>query len=298
VGRRRRLAGTVALAAGLAAVPATRAFQADAAPSPSPLPIELQDPLPVEPSVKDPVFAILIGVLDSEGYGQLTRERLEEEIRRLRAKSRLPYQKVASVSRRALEPGRTAEVTLRFLGPFKASVPYSILGYHPGHVEAAPACRFREWYLGEVTLGARGARFDEVRLFALEEGRLFVDVDGWLDFLAGRALDDTSVKGLAVLRQGERRFGLAFGVNKQGQLRSGVLDFRSDKVLFPAPPELKGVAGELRRRAEELRGAPPGATEADRPSRRLSRAGPAQESWMRATSSSLSTSLSRRSVAG
>jgi hypothetical protein len=250
-GRGRRLAGTVALAAGLAGLPAALAFQAG--PGPSALPIERQDPLPVERSVKDPVFAILIGLLDSEGYGQLTRERLEEEIRRLRAKTRLPYQKVAWVSRRALEPGRTAEVTLQFRGPFKASVPYSILGYHPGHVEAAPACRFREWYLGEVTLGARAARFDGVRLFALEEGRLFVDIDGWLDFLAGRALDDTCVTGLALLRQGERRFGLAFGVNKEGHLRSGVLDFRSDKVLFPAPPELKGVAGELRRRWQQLR---------------------------------------------
>jgi len=246
------LAGAAALAAGLAWVPATRASQGG--PAPSPLPIELQDPLPVDRSVKDPVFAILIGMLESEGYGQLTRERLGEEIRRLGTRTRLPYQRVAWVSRRALEPGRTAEVTLQFLGPFKASVPYSILGYHPGHVEAAAACRFREWYLGEVTLGARGARFDSVRLFSLEEGDLLVDIDGWLDFIAGRALDDTRVTGLAVLRQGERRFGLAFGVNKQGHFRSGVLDLRADKVLFPAPPELKGVGGDLRRRSEALGG--------------------------------------------
>lgn len=250
-GRRRKLAVAVSLAAGLAGVRATQAFQAGSPMPPSPS-TELPDPLPIERSVKDPVFAILIGLLDSEGYGQITRERLDEEIRRLGGKTRLPYQKVAWVARRALEPGRTAEVTLRFQGPFKASVPYSILGYHPGHVEAAPACRFREWSLGEVTLGARGARFDAVHLFSLEEGSLLVDIDGWLDFLAGRALDDTIVTGLAVLRQGERRFGLAFGANRRGELRSGVLDFRSDKVLFPAPPELKGVAADLRRRSEAL----------------------------------------------
>jgi hypothetical protein len=101
-----------------------------------------------------------------------------------------------------------------------------------------------------------GRRFTEVRLFAMEEGDVLADVDGWLDVLAGDALDDTRVSGMGLLRYGSRRYGVAFGVNKEGKGRAGVLDFGLDKVLMPPPPELRGVASDLVRRSKALRAGP------------------------------------------
>jgi hypothetical protein len=83
---------------------------------------------------------------------------------------------------------------------------------------------------------------------------VLVDVDGWLDVLAGDALDDARLSGLAILRYGDRRYGVAFGYNKKNEPRAGVLDFVSDQILMPPPSELKGVARDLVRRTHTLRG--------------------------------------------
>ena len=225
------------------------------APEPAPPLRELADPLPVAASVRDPIYAILLGLLDTESYGLLSRDHIEREMRRGGSKTRLPYQKVTRVSRQPVEPGRVSEITLEFVGQVKVPVPYSILGYHPGDVRTSPRCRLREWKLGALTLGAHGERFDDVRLLALEEGELQVDIDRLVDLLAGSALDDTRLSGLAVLRHGGRRLGLAFGYNDEGRPRYGVFDFAADKILIPIPASLKGVPGDLRRRAEAGRGA-------------------------------------------
>jgi hypothetical protein len=52
-----------------------------------------------------------------------------------------------------------------------------------------------------------------------------VDIDAFVDFLAGSALDDTRVTGLAVLRHEGRRLGVAFGYNRDQSPRYGVFDF-------------------------------------------------------------------------
>ncbi len=217
---------------------------------------ELPDPLPFASSVKDPIFAILLGLLDTDSYGLLSRAHIERELSRRRASTRLPYQKVAQVWRsRALGPGPGSEIALEFVGPVKVPVPYSILGYRPGKVIASPTCLLLERRLGDVALGLRGERFEDVRLLTLEEGELQVDIDGLVDLLAGPALDDTRVTGLAVLRHQGRRLGVAFGYNEDALPRYGVFDFAADKILIPLPAALKGVPGDLRRRSEASRGA-------------------------------------------
>jgi hypothetical protein len=220
---------------------------------------ELPDPLPFAPSVKDPVFAILLGLLDTESHGLLSREHLEREIARRKTTTRLPYHKVAQVWRRSRGDAPGSDIALEFRGPVKVPVPYSILGYRPGDVLATATCRLRERMLGDVALGPRGERFEDVRLLTVEEGQLQVDIDALVDLLAGGALDDTRVTGLAVLRHQGRRLGVAFGYNDDARGRYGVFDFGADKVLIPLPAALKGVPGDLRRRSEakdDLRAGP------------------------------------------
>ena len=99
-----------------------------------------------------------------------------------------------------------------------------------------------------------------MRLLTLEEGALEVDIDALVDLLAGGALDDTRVTGLAVLRQNGRRLGVAFGYNEDERARYGVFDFGADKILIPLPAALKGVPGDLRRRSEAPASVTAGAT--------------------------------------
>jgi hypothetical protein len=221
---------------------------------------ELPDPLPFASSVKDPVFAILLGLLDTESFGLLSRAHLEREIARRKTTTRLPYHEVTQVWRRSREDGPGSDIALEFLGPVKVPVPYSILGYRPGDIRTSATCRLRERKLGDIALGPSGERFEDVRLLTLEEGALEVDIDALVDLLAGGALDDTRVTGLAVLRQNGRRLGVAFGYNEDERARYGVFDFGADKILIPLPAALKGVPGDLRRRSEAPASVTAGAT--------------------------------------
>ncbi|HET8645332.1 MAG TPA: hypothetical protein VFO85_07575, partial [Vicinamibacteria bacterium] len=234
------------------------AARAAAATTPPPL-AEMGEPLPKADTVKDPVFSILLGILDAERHGLLRGDRLDREVRQRGGSQRFLYNKIAWVSRRSL-PNRSSDIQVQFWGPLKLPFPYSILGYHPGSVRSSEGCRLREWYLGDVVLGARQRAFKDVRLFTLEQGDVLVDVDGWLDLLAGDALDDATLSGLALMRYGSRRYGVAYGYNDKREARSGVLDFGQDRVLMPPPPELKGVVRDLVRRSEALKAAPQGPT--------------------------------------
>ena len=91
----------------------------------------------------------------------------------------------------------------------------------------------------------------EVHLFVLTEGALDIDIDGWLDKLAGGNLDDTSIRALAVFRRDGRWFGLALGTNPDGEGRSGVFDFGTEKVLYPTPEDFKIVSRYLRRQLRQ-----------------------------------------------
>jgi hypothetical protein len=224
-------------------------------------PAELPDVLPMAAEVKDPVFAILVGLLRSDLHGVLTRDHLERQLARNGRESLLPYHRLHELRRTAGEEGAlgrpTATVEAQFEGPIVFPIPYRILWYHPGKVRATATCVFREWSFGTVNLPydpATPIELEDVHLFGLERGELEVDVDGWLDFILGSALDDTEVSGVVVFRQGGRDYGMAIGHNKGGEGRSGVFDLAEDKIAFPVPAEMKLVARNMRRRLEALMG--------------------------------------------
>ena len=99
--------------------------------------------LRIAAGVKDPVFAVLIGILESESYGTLSHARLEAELARQPARSRLPFRQMRDLQRLPSGLGE-ARVVLRFEAPVDQPIPYSILGYHPGSFGASTTCVFRE----------------------------------------------------------------------------------------------------------------------------------------------------------
>jgi hypothetical protein len=225
----------------------------------------LPDRLPVCEEAKDPVFAVLLGLVEQDRYGVITQEQLREEVARSGRRTRLPLERLHSIRREPLPRPDGARVILNGYGPVDIAVPYSILGYHPGRFRAAPRSVFEEWRLGTVALdigrwepdrATHTVLFEDVRIWGLVSGSVEMDVDGWLDALMGSKLDDTRVVGFALFRYEGELYGLATGFSRKGQGRSGAFSFREDELVFPSPPQFKAmgsyVRGRLLRELPEL----------------------------------------------
>ena len=251
-GKRLLIAGgllAVSLAAPKGKVAAVPAGAAGAGPG------ELPPVLPVAEGVKDPGFALVLGIMDHDLVGFVSEKRLEAEIRRLGRRTRLPIRYFRGLRRQRLPRPGGALVSLSAWGPVNVPAPYDILGYHPGKFRLSPRVVLEEWKLGSVVLqlgkGKPGGkrrlvRFDDVRVWGIREGYVEMDVDGWLDALLGSRLDDTQMLGFAVLRYRGERIGLVTGYDKKGRGRSGAFRFSRDETVFPNRDEFKAAGAYLR----------------------------------------------------
>lgn len=222
------------------------------------------DSLPLLPAagVRDPVFAVLVALALDRHEGVNDAARLQEAIRSTGRPTKLPLALLVGVTRQPI-PGDSLSVAVeaRFTRALDLPVPYKILVYHPGSFRGSPRLLFRELELGALALHhddyvekkwiGRTLELSDVRLYLLEEGNLSIDIDGWLDRLAGEKLDDTFVNGLVIFRMNGALYGTAIGHNRRGEGRSGTLAFADDRLIYPNSPELKTVARALRVRLEQ-----------------------------------------------
>jgi hypothetical protein len=220
------------------------------------VPCRLPAQLALAPDVLDPVFSILLGLVETNACGILTRSRIEREVRRFGRPSRVQVPYLRLIRRGYRHDGPRAEIALYCLTDLDLPVPYEILNYHPGRVRISEVVLLEEWKLGRVRLdGGADAPpivLEDVVVWGIRRGRIEMDVDGWLDSMLGSKLDDMRLGGFASFRYQGERIGLALGYGPDGLGRSGALDFRGDKVLFPAPPALKRSGAYLRGRLERL----------------------------------------------
>ncbi len=215
--------------------------------------------IPLE-GIRDPVFEQLIRFNLSLPAGHFSGAEL---IRRVEASGRtspIPYRGVIWQRRTPLADSTGTAVETTFDRPIDLPVPYEILGYHPGSFRTTGRFVFREERLGNLVLADDRDRpatpmplvaITDVHLFVLTEGTLDIDIDGWLDKLAGGNLDDTTIRALAVFQRDGHWYGLALGLNPDGKGRSGVFDFANEKVLYPTPEDFKIVARYLRRQLRQ-----------------------------------------------
>ncbi len=230
-----------------------------------------EESLPLAPDVRDPVFALLVAYVRGDRFGVVTQAAVARTLDGQRQRSRLPWQLARDFER---TPGTIgagpdgpnlgdagATLTIRFAGLVDTPIPYHILWYHPGRIRASASCRFREWRFAELPLEAVKGRplppLADVRLFALDEGEIFIDIDAWLDALLGDALDDTWISALALGRFREREYAFAVGRNRAGQPRIGAFDLSGDAVVFPLPPDLRAANRAVRHEYERRRGPSP-----------------------------------------
>lgn len=217
------------------------------------------DSLPLRPAdgVRDPVFAVLVGLALDRHLGENNGPRLAAAIRATGRPTKLPLELLAGVTRIPIAGDSAGTlVVARFAKPLDLPVPYKILVYHPGSFRGSARLLFREVALGRVPLHhddyvekrwvGRTLELTDVHLYLLAEGELAIDIDGWIDSLAGEKLDDTWVNGLAVFRLEGKLYGMAIGHNRKGDGRSGTLSFADDRLIYPNTPELKTIARAFR----------------------------------------------------
>jgi hypothetical protein len=212
-----------------------------------------QSPPPAA-GIIDPVFAYLIALLDTGRYGIILQEHFQQAVERQGRRSRIPVELIQQVRRARAPGGGFGWVRIAFTEPVHAAVPYSILGYHPGSLVSSPEVTLEEWHSTSTIVanpdpkGPSALELQDLTLWAVEEGQVVLDIDGWVDALLGGQIDDTRIVGLALFRFRGERLAMALGFNADGEGRSGVLDLHADQIRFPSPSELRAIGRNLRGR--------------------------------------------------
>ncbi len=214
-----------------------------------PKPIPLEEIFVPESSVKDPFYRYLIGLINADICGTVDSAILSLVLSKYKSKTDIPFQLIDRISRTRESGKNTCKVSISFKGHLKASVPYSILGYHPGSVKASEVVDFIEWTMPKKTIWiGEGRRVDltDVHLFAPQRGWALIDMDAWIEKLTLGLIDDTRIVGLGLFRYQGEWYGLATGYDPQGNGRSGIFSFSENKILFPTPEHFQGVGPYFR----------------------------------------------------
>jgi hypothetical protein len=204
-----------------------------------------------ELEVRDPFFQFIIAVLWDDSLGVWSREELQTRMEMTERTSRLPMQDLVSIERRPatgdeVESRRGVKVTRIWILTLEKAMdlpmPYSVFGYHPGSLIISQELRFSEWYLGgpnihvasdgQVTIHSAS----KLWVLRLDSGWVILDVDGWLDRLLGKRLDDAWTEGFTVCHIDGELYGLSFGMNRKYNSLYGDFDFRKDEIIGDVRP--------------------------------------------------------------
>jgi hypothetical protein len=176
--------------------------------------------------------------------------------------SRLPLDRLVSIERRTARPAEQEERRgyrvarkwrLVFDEPILDPIPYSILGYHPGHFQISAELEFSEWALGDLrmTLEEDGEERDilveGLTVLRLDEGHVVMDIDGWLDTLLGDVLDDTWIDGFVAARVHDRLVGVGVSVGRKGRRIFGEFDFEKDEALAHGSAHARAISRHARK---------------------------------------------------
>jgi len=207
--------------------------------------------------VQEPLFEFLLGMVEQDSLGTWTGADLAAYVRRAGRPSRFPLEEVVRISRRRPPTPRSAHYpgaevravwSLELTGNLDRPMPYSILGYHPGSLRVAGRLVLAELAPQILTLHAGGGegpgtfRVTGFRVFALEEGYVLLDADGWLDALLGGGLDDAWIVGFVTAREDGRRVGLGVSLGRDGRRIYGEFDFARDAILAHGRPRASAMS--------------------------------------------------------
>ncbi|MGD8628941.1 MAG: hypothetical protein PVH52_07640, partial [bacterium] len=146
--------------------------------------------------VVDRFFAYMIGLIQADTCGVVDAEDLASALAGFKGRTSVPFERIMSIHRdcgddgpssrrggsgsgarsggRGGSGGRGAtdvrDVSITFSEELKTPVPYQILGYHPGSVQACEIVRFREWHIPRRTIrwtGREPLELSDVYVFGI-----------------------------------------------------------------------------------------------------------------------------------
>jgi len=213
------------------------------------------------PEIRDPFFEFVVGIVEDDTLGSWSRDDLLAYVRTSGRDTKLPIEEVVSLSRTDGPDGGGRVLRLELLSDLALPLPYSILGYHPGTLHVSRLLEVEELDLGGAMLRLPDDDGEPVRIWAagvktlvIEAGHVVLDVDGLIDRLLGKKLDDTWIEGFVLARvhgaaepDDDGLNGLALGRSRKGRPLSGAFDFRRDKVLPNGRPVARILALYCRR---------------------------------------------------
>jgi hypothetical protein len=211
------------------------------------------------PEVREPFFAFLVEAVYADSLGTWTGQDLLDFARGHDSVSRFPVEAVVKVERRrprAREQQSWPESAVRAVWEVELaedldrSMPYSILGYHPGSLRVSRRLLLTEVSAGRMALHQGEGAFlaTDAVLFRVDAGHVILDVDGLVDRLLGKALDDAATVGFVLAREQGRLLGLAVSLGKDGRRIFGEFDFRQDRILPNGRPEARALSSAARQR--------------------------------------------------
>ncbi len=197
---------------------------------------------PNAPEINEPFFAMVLQWAAEDSLGSWDSDDVQAYTAALGRSSRFPLEQLISFSRHRpseTEPQSWPGVSVRAVwefgltGNLTPAMPYSVLGYHPGTLRVSKTIHLSEVHLGSLVLQSSdgSTKVSDIRIFRLDSGTVVLDVDGWLDALLGKKLDDAAAVGFVVAREKGELIGLAVSLGKKGRRIYGEFDFRKDEVM-------------------------------------------------------------------
>ena len=194
------------------------------------------------PEIAEPLFALLVSMAEADSLGSWRGSDVQAHADSLQRASKFPENLVDRITRR--RPTTEEQVSWPFaavlavweidlIEDLDRKMPYSILGYHPGSLRVSRQIKLTEARRGTMAMNRGTEVFlaREVTMFRLDEGHVILDVDGFVDRLLGKGLDDSATIGFVLARDEEQLVGLAVSLGRNGRRIYGEFDFRRDKVL-------------------------------------------------------------------
>jgi hypothetical protein len=227
------------------------------------LPLTASEAVPDSiPEIRDPLFEILVNFADGDSVGVWTGDELRQRVETTGRKSNMPMHFLKYIERVKLHPDNAPtregyrawrQWQIVITGKLTMPLPYSILGYNPGSMHISKELILTEWHLGGPTLylpvedGTRKVRCSDLKVFRIDEGFVGLDVDGWLDRLLGKLLDDTWNTGFLIGNAEGDRIILAQGYSKKMRPIFGEFDPKTDKVKVHGSPLARGLSTYVRK---------------------------------------------------
>ncbi|PID80628.1 hypothetical protein CSA17_03815 [bacterium DOLJORAL78_65_58] len=218
---------------------------------------ERSDTVADGPEIKEPLFAMVLSLAEDDSLGRWTGQDFRDFAVATGRQTNLPLDALVSLERRRPRPterkawpGMKMDAVWEIIltQDMEPSMPYSILGYHPGTMRVTGHLRLAEANLGRVSFEVDEERHEvrDIRVFRVEEGNVALDVDGWLDALLGKKLDDAAVLAFVAGRGPRERVALAISVGRKGRPIYGEFNLREDKVQPHGRPVARGLSRSCR----------------------------------------------------